>query len=245
MLCLVAALALVPATVWLKHLDSLRYLSLFALAICVAFVIFMIQVLAEAEHVKADKGFWLGPPSGALDFLNGLSAVSFAFTCHFNAIPVLNDLADKRYFDPITRISAGVSGSTYLLVGLIGAVTHPNAQAGDILEDYQHYTGATCLRLLFAVALFASFPLFSFEGTLSLQALIVDILLPKVNSTVRHAIAGAVFTFTAVALSIALPNTGEVIALAGAAFSIPIMCLALTIACHSSRLGTYSRRCFT
>jgi hypothetical protein len=108
---------------------------------------------------------------------------------------------------------------------VLGAITHPDSPYGDILKDYQQYDGAVVFRTALAVMVVASFPLFAFEGTLTLQALTLDRVacLSNLGFWTRRWISATVFTAATVAVSVAVPNTGVMIAFVGAAFAIPIM----------------------
>lgn len=217
------ALLVLPPTVLVRRIETLRFVSMAALMVCLGFVGFMVVVATESPRVPAT--FWSGEPAGVLQLLDALSIVSFSFTCHFNVVPLMHALAHpKRDFPGVIRASTFTSAGAYWVVGILGAAAHPDSSAGDILSDYSHHNGAVFFRTALATVIFLSFPLFAFEGAVTLQVLVLDPLTKhSLGGPVRGVLAAVLFTAGVTAVAVAVPDTSLVISFVGAALSIPIM----------------------
>jgi amino acid permease len=113
---IVAVCVLLPAAVAARRIESLRFVSMAALIVSFLFVVFMV-VVATQHSPSAPRSFWVAAPRNALDFLDALAIVSFAFTCHFNVVPLLHALPrPENQFPIVIRASTAASAVVYWLV---------------------------------------------------------------------------------------------------------------------------------
>jgi amino acid permease len=223
LLLVATVVVLLPPSVMVRRIETLQFVSMAALGVCVLFVGFMAVVATESPAVPS--AFWASRPASVLGFLNSLSIISFSFTCHFNVVPLMHALArPEKDFPTVVRASTFTSAVVYWVVGVLGAAAHPDSMAGDILEDYRHHAGAVYFRTALAVVIFLSVPLFAYEGSATLRTLVIDrVVGQRLSAPMRRMLSATVFTLGVAAVAVAVPDTGLIIGFVGAALSIPIM----------------------
>lgn len=166
----VVTLVLLLPMLTLTKLDSLRILSGCSIVLCLFFAGVVVASSAEADRSPPDAD-----EISFVTFLQALSVITLSFTCHYNILPVQNELSRPAGIRAIINISMVVSSMLFCLVGTFAFYCHPDT-TGDILADFSSPVGAagelgagpgsatTVARLGVAAALLFTFPLIAFEG---------------------------------------------------------------------------------
>ena len=184
----VAVLAVLPVSFY-KTLDALKKASSLAL-ICVLLLALSIVAYANGLFVDNPCG---GSSNGTSDnnddgcrgavvaftdlptTFSKVPIFIFAFTCHQNIFPIVNELQHRTQprLNRIIYASIGFALVLFMVVAFEGYVTFGSHTRGDILLNYPHDdTNVTVLRVCIAVMLILHYPLQLDPGRRCLTSLI-------------------------------------------------------------------------
>jgi amino acid permease len=109
----VVTLALLLPMLTLTNLDALRFFSACSIVLCTFFVAIVIASSSEVH----------GPPAAPdpltfVSFLQALSLITLSYTCHYNILPVQNELRSPAGIRPIIYISMGTAAALFCVVGV-------------------------------------------------------------------------------------------------------------------------------
>ncbi|KAI9882984.1 MAG: hypothetical protein M1823_005258 [Watsoniomyces obsoletus] len=146
---------------FLRRLDSLKYTSLIAL-VAIGYLV----ILVLAHFIKGDIAQDRGPVrvirwAGFLPTLSSFPVVVFAYTCHQNMFPILNELKinSPARTTGVVAASIGSACSIYLLVAITGYLSFGDNVTGNIVGMYPPSTASTLSRAAIVVFFMLSYPL--------------------------------------------------------------------------------------
>ncbi|CAB9496757.1 Vacuolar amino acid transporter 5 [Seminavis robusta] len=160
-----AVLAVLPISFY-KTLDSLKKTS----AIALIFVLFLAFGIVAYANGLADpcldteedvcRGEIL-PFTDISTTISKLPIFVFAFTCHQNIFPVVNELAQRtqQRLNIIIAASIGVALILFYIVATEGYKTFGSMTRGDVLLNYPETGKVTILRICIAIMLSLHYPL--------------------------------------------------------------------------------------
>ncbi|CAE8631328.1 unnamed protein product [Polarella glacialis] len=172
-----------------------------------------------------------------------------SFSCQFNVLPIFSGMArpSGHEWHLTVRITMLVSGSLYLVMGLLALLAHPDT-TGNILVDFSSSTAGSVLGALLAIGLVATFPLFGWEGANSMDELLDEFCqnsgipacasdgdgavcnnnsnhIGDEGSPARRPSFRSTFCFSAAASAVAVSvsDLSKVLSLVGAMCAVPLM----------------------
>jgi len=168
---LVTPLCTLKTLTALKNFGLLSMLSIFILTLCIVYR--SIQCSAQTKsrtfahvHVPHDynwKDYVTYFPSSFADFMEALPLILSCFFCHFNAIPVHNELRNPTpsRVSYLTKTTSAFAALLYLLLGFMGSMFGNCTQSfmvqGNILLDFDDddpvlIVGRICLMITVSLA---------------------------------------------------------------------------------------------
>lgn len=167
---MVGALALVLPFSFYRTLDELKKASAFALIfvfMLVAMIISYANGVADpcmGNENNGDDGTCRGEMEKVTNFsmtISRLPIFVFAFTCHQNIFPIVNEmeLLSQRRLNIVICCSIGFALVMFTMVALEGYKTYGSLVQGDILLNYPENKQVTFLRLCIAFMLALHYPL--------------------------------------------------------------------------------------
>jgi amino acid permease len=249
---IVITLVLLLPMLTLKNLDSLRFLSACSIVLCLFFV--GIVVVSAADVHGPPPVVHVGSETTFVGFLQALSVITLAFTCHYNVLPIRTESCRPTDIRAIVNVSTAAVSVLYCVVGALAFYCHPDTK-GDILSDFSTTIGGidpstffvpahsnthahlgaatTVARLGVAIALMLTFPLIASEGVHCAGALVqaavgamaTDKHSQPFDVEKHHRLLALLFTLLASVPGAVGADTGAIIGFVGAFCGIPIMYL--------------------
>ncbi|KAI9820055.1 MAG: hypothetical protein M1826_001045 [Phylliscum demangeonii] len=146
---------------FLRRLDSLKYTSVIAL-IAIGYLV----ILVLAHFIKGDTLADRGPVrvttwAGIIPTLRSFPVVVFAYTCHQNMFPILNELGNNSptRTASVVLTSIGSACTTYMLVAITGYLSFGDHVTGNIIAMYPPSTASTISKAAIVIFFMLSYPL--------------------------------------------------------------------------------------
>ncbi|KAL3756288.1 hypothetical protein ACHAWU_007239 [Discostella pseudostelligera] len=179
-----AMMAALPFSFY-RTLDDLKKAS--ALALIFVFVLVWVIIAyanGGANPCENDDDDELTCRGDVVPFTNFASTVSrlpifvFAFTCHHNIFPIVNEmeLLSQRRLNIVISCSIGFALVIYSIVALEGYQTYGSLVRGDILLNYPENMPVTVLRICIAFMLTLHYPLQLDPGRRCISSLVKVVL---------------------------------------------------------------------
>ncbi|KAI9748426.1 MAG: hypothetical protein M1815_003251 [Lichina confinis] len=146
---------------YLRRLDSLRYTSFIALVAIGYLVILVLAHLIKGDVPRTSEPIRVIRWAGVLPTLSSFPVTVFAYTCHQNMFPILNELKVNSHARTtgVVAASIGSACSVYLLVAIAGYLTFGDSVAGNIVSMYPPSTASTISKGAIVVFFMLSYPL--------------------------------------------------------------------------------------
>ncbi|KAJ3126731.1 hypothetical protein HK098_007187 [Nowakowskiella sp. JEL0407] len=213
--------------VFLRRLDSLKYISALALSsivylvfIVVFYFIFPLDEMppkltfGEIEWIKFDLQ----------KFLTVLPIFVFAYTCHQNVFSVYNELIDnssERIFKVITT-SSYVAHWTYQLVAILGYLTFGNSVSSNIIANYPNSAMISFGQLAIALLVLLSYPLQAHPARASLDKVVSGGTIVTPIPRIKFVLLSLFLITASYIIAIKVKNLSTVLSIVGATGSTTI-----------------------
>eukprot|EP01084_Bolivina_argentea_P135521 238784_1 len=167
---------------FLRKMDALKYASFFAIASYILVIIMVVLYSLHSFNIFNDifnpcyddkcngtiKAFPARDIKDILSFFKALPVYMFAFVCHSNTFPVVNEL--KYHYNSNTNNNAAINKIImctmifctilYCMVGFAGYFTYGSHCTSDLLNIYpQNSYNLMIVRLSLSIAVSMSYPL--------------------------------------------------------------------------------------
>jgi amino acid permease len=166
------ALGIIGPVAFQNSLEVLKFTS--TMSICfVSFVSVMIIVFAFPDSgvdpcgkvdVAAGEicvGDEFAVNSNSVEVLGALPIFVFAFTCHQNAFPVVNELVNPTQprVDVVMISAIATAFSVFIVVAIAGFLTYGSEVASDVLQSYPDMPVTTVARICISLLVCFTYPL--------------------------------------------------------------------------------------
>lgn len=112
---------------------------------------------AETKACRGETEFFTSPSNT----LHKMPIVVFAFTCHQNMFPIVNEIKDRSQMrlNGVISTAIGSALAVYLVVAIEGYRTYGSRMSGDLLLSYPQTHLVTIMRVLIAAMVIFHYPL--------------------------------------------------------------------------------------
>eukprot|EP01138_Halocafeteria_seosinensis_P016268 gb/GECG01016598.1/.p1 GENE.gb/GECG01016598.1/~~gb/GECG01016598.1/.p1 ORF type:complete len:281 (+),score=20.96 gb/GECG01016598.1/:1-843(+) len=223
----------------LPRIDALRYSSMGAVGLVVAFmIVLLVDGMYKLTSGNIDWGKINWGPSSFEDVFLSIPIMSFAFVCHMNVFPVVAELKDpsKKRTDLVSKYSMLVCLVIYSIGGSFGFFAFEGNAKSDVIESYEDLESkkdssgsifvpsvvVKVMQIGIALALTFSFPVVAFELRHSAEQLIFGHAEASHTDGINwklHTALNVSIVFIATLLAIVVPDIRTVFGFTGSTMS--------------------------
>lgn len=154
-------MAIITPFMFLRRLDSLRYISIVSLFSIIYLTIIVIKHFFQTNVWNSDVEVHILKGGGISAILSSISVFIFAFNCHENMFTIVNEIRDNSRKNIVKVISGSIllSSILFLLLSLLGYLTFGTRVPENIILGYEYSVVTTIARVAVIVVIMFSYPL--------------------------------------------------------------------------------------
>ncbi|KTW30624.1 hypothetical protein T552_00340 [Pneumocystis carinii B80] len=154
-------MAIITPFMFLRRLDSLRYISIVSLFSISYLTVIVIKYFFQRNVWNSDVEAYLFKGKGINAILSSISVFIFAYNCHENMFTIVNEIRDnsKKNIVKVIFTSIGLSSSLFLLLAILGYLTFGIRSPENIILGYEYSVVTTIARVAVIVVIMFSYPL--------------------------------------------------------------------------------------
>ncbi|EMR11503.1 hypothetical protein PNEG_00516 [Pneumocystis murina B123] len=154
-------MAFITPFMFLRRLDSLRYISIVSLFSISYLTIIVIKYFFQRNVWNSDVEVHFLKGKGINAIISSVSVFIFAYNCHENMFTIVNEIRDnsRKNIAKVIFTSIGLSSILFLLLAILGYLTFGVLVPENIILGYEYSVATTIARVAVIVVIMFSYPL--------------------------------------------------------------------------------------